>query len=183
MKKYQIIYADPPWRYDFSKKTADTIEVHYPSMAIEDICALKVPSEDNAVLYLWATAPKLIEALKVIEAWGFTYKTHAIWDKVRVGIGHWFLGQHELLMVATKGQFSPPINTERISSVIRENKTEHSKKPPYVRDMISKWYPEKTKIELFARRNNQTDLWGKNTYDNWTLWGNEVESDIDLTPN
>ena len=61
MKKYKIIYADPPWRYDFSKKDVDSIEAHYPTMSIEEICALQVPSEDNALLYLWATAPKLRE--------------------------------------------------------------------------------------------------------------------------
>lgn len=180
IKKYQVIYADPPWRYDFSKKTADTIEVHYPTMSLEEICSLKIPSEDNSVLYLWATAPKLLEALEVIKNWGFIYKTHAIWDKGRVGIGYWFLGQHELLLVATKGKFSPPKDTERISSVIKENKTEHSKKPAYVRDMLSKWFPDKSKIEIFARPNTQLDLTGKNTFDGWDVFGNEVKSDITL---
>lgn len=180
MKKYQIIYADPPWRYDFSKKTVDSIEYHYPTMELEEICALEVPSEYNALLYLWATAPKLLEALEVIKSWGFTYKTHAIWDKGRIGIGYWFLGQHELLLVATKGKFSPPKDTERISSVIKETKTEHSKKPEYVRDLISKWYPKETKLELFARENPQLRLDGTNTFDGWDIWGNEVKSDIEL---
>ena len=94
MKKYQIIYADPPWRYDFSKSDNREIENQYPTMSVDEICALNVPSEKNAVLYLWATAPKLREALKVMEAWGFDYKTHAIWDKEIIGMGYFFLGHH-----------------------------------------------------------------------------------------
>ena len=84
-KKYQIIMADPPWQYDFSKDNADKIENHYPTMTLKDICDLKVPSDNNCVLYLWATAPKLLEALEVMKSWGFRYKTHAIWDKQWIG--------------------------------------------------------------------------------------------------
>ncbi len=82
--------------------------------------------------------------------------------------------------MATKGKFSPPTDTERISSVIRENKTEHSKKPDYVRNIIAKWYPNFSKVEIFARPNPQLDLMGKNTFDGWDVWGNEVKSDISL---
>lgn len=177
MKKYQIIYADPPWRYDFSKDNADTIESKYPTMSVEEICALKVPSEDNAVLYLWATAPKLREALKVMEAWGFEYKTHAVWDKGWVGMGYWFRGQHELLLVGVKGKFSPPGQTKRISSIIKENKGEHSAKPEQIRILISEWYPEATKLEMFARQ-NKTSLFIEN---NWDIWGNELQNDIELS--
>ena len=88
MKKYQIIYADPPWRYDFSKDNADKIENHYPTMALQEICELDIPSDDNSVLYLWATAPKLLEALAVMKAWGFKYKTQMIWDKELIGMGY-----------------------------------------------------------------------------------------------
>src|SRR3990167_9886532 len=101
MKKYQIIYADPPWRYNFSKSDSRKIENQYPTMDIKDICDLiySFPFEfsESSILYLWATAPKLREALKVMEAWGFDYKTHAIWDKEIIGMGYWFRGQHELL--------------------------------------------------------------------------------------
>ena len=170
MKKYQIIYADPPWRYDFSKSNSREIENQYPTMTVEEICALKVPSEDNAVLYLWATAPKLLEALEVMLAWGFQYKSHSIWDKERVGMGYWFRGQHELLLVGVKGKFSPPAQNLRISSVIRERREGHSKKPSKVRELIMSWYPEKSKVELFARQKTE----------GWDVWGNEVQSDIEL---
>lgn len=170
MKKYQVIYADPPWRYDFSKDNADKIENHYETMTNEDICKIVVPSAENSVLYLWATTPKLVQALEVMKAWGFTYKTQAVWDKGWVGMGYWFRGQHEILLVGVKGKFSPPVSTKRESSVYKENKTKHSKKPNYFRELISKQFPEANKLELFAREK----------VDGWDVWGNEVESDIEL---
>ena len=116
MKKYQVIYADPPWRYNFSKSNSRQIENQYDTMTIEDIKNLKVPADKNAVLYLWATAPKLIEALEVMKAWGFEYKTHCIWNKEIIGMGYWFRGQHELLLVGVKGAFPPPKASLPISS-------------------------------------------------------------------
>lgn len=169
-KKYSVIYADPPWRYDFSKTNNREIENQYPTMDIEDIKKLSIPCEDNSVLYLWATAPKLREALDTMQAWGFEYKTHMVWDKEIIGMGYWFRGQHELLLVGTKGKFSPPDQDSRISSVYREKRTKHSKKPGLIRNLIHSWYPEFSKIELFAR----------NSDENWDVWGNEVESDITL---
>jgi len=175
-KKYQIILADPPWRYDFSKDNADKIENHYTTMLVEDICKITPPSSDNSVLYLWATAPKLLEALRVMKYWGFIYKTHAIWDKGWVGMGYWFRGQHELLLVGVKGKFSPPKDIQRISSIIKSKKSGHSEKPDYIRQKISEWYPNETKLEMFARQ-NKSNLFQEN---NWDVWGNEVESDIKL---
>ena len=174
MKKYQIIYADPPWRYDFAPRKSVAIETHYPTMSIDEIKSLRIPSADNAVLYLWATAPKLLEALEVMKAWGFIYKTQAIWDKGRTGMGYWFLGQHEILLVGTKGHFSPPSPDTRKSSIIYEKRGRHSKKPIKVRQLISEWYPSKTKIELFARK--EPELF--DSFKDWDVWGNEVESDI-----
>jgi len=172
MKKYQIIYADPPWRYDFSKDNSDKIEVHYSTMSLEEICALNVPSDDNAVLYLWATAPKLLEALQVMKSWEFIYKTHAIWDKTWIGMGYWFRGQHELLLVGTKGKFSPPKSNFRVSSVYQEKKGRHSKKPDYFRMLIEDSFDSSfNKLEMFARDRLSSG---------WDVWGNEVESDIEL---
>jgi hypothetical protein len=70
---YNVIYADPPWRYQFSETYSRAIPTHYPDMELEDICKLEVPSADNSILFLWATNPKLEEAFKVIHSWGFTY--------------------------------------------------------------------------------------------------------------
>ena len=171
-KKYQIIYADPPWRYDFSNTKNREIENKYPTMDLKDIKRLKIPSDDNAVLYLWATAPKLLEALEVMLAWGFTYKTQAIWDKEIIGMGYWFRGQHEILLVGTKGKVSPPIPSERISSIYREKRTKHSKKPMAIRAIITKSFPaDWNRLEMFAR---------EKTSPSWDVWGNEVESDINF---
>ena len=164
--RFDVIYADPPWRYSFSKSKSRDIENQYPTMTIDDIYALRVPAADDCVLYLWATAPKLEEALRVVNAWGFTYKTHAVWDKERIGMGYWFRGQHELLIVATRGRMSPPPQGERVRSVLRIRRGRHSAKPTEVRDMIAAWFPTARRLEMFAR--GQTE--------GWTVWGNEVEA-------
>ena len=163
-KKYQIIYADPPWQYNFSKSDSRQIENQYPTMAVEDIKKLVIPSDVNSVLYLWATAPKLLEALEVMKAWGFTYKTHAIWDKEIIGMGYWFRGQHELLLVGVKGKLSPPEQSLRVASVIKVHRTTHSSKPRIVMDLIESWYPTQTKIEIFSRCKRL----------GWDSWGNEI---------
>jgi len=163
-KKYQIIYADPPWRYSFSKSDSRKIENQYPTLTLEQIKALHIPTANNAVLYLWATAPKLLEALAVMKAWGFTYKTQSIWDKQKIGMGYWFRGQHEILLVGTKGKFSPPPQNQRESSVFSEARNKHSKKPQHYRDFLVAAFPNTSRIELFARKQ----------HDGWDVWGNEV---------
>lgn len=163
-KKYDIIYADPPWRYSFSKSKNRKIENQYPTMTTEQICNLPIPSNENSVLYLWATAPKLVDALKVMAAWGFEYKTHAVWDKQTIGMGFWFRGQHELLLVGVRGKFSPPPSEYRVSSVFKEKKTKHSKKPLWYLEYLNAAFPHNTRIELFARE----------CADGWDCWGNEV---------
>ena len=187
-KKYKIIYADPPWRYDFSKDNADKIENHYPTMSLKEICDLQVPSDDNSVLYLWATAPKLLEALEVMKSWGFTYKTHAIWDKDWIGMGYWFRGQHELLLVGTKGKVSPPSPKERVASVYKEKRGEHSRKPLYFRGLITDSFPaDWNRLEMFARPEENTFKFGEYNKSerspSWDVWGNEVESDITMKSN
>ena len=178
MKKYQIIYADPPWKYNFSVDNADKIEKHYETMDIEDIKNLKVPSADNSVLFLWATAPKLTEALDVIKSWGFEYKTHAIWHKKWIGMGYWFRGNHELLLIGTKGKISPPNKHLLISSVFSIRRGQHSKKPQFIRDKIKEWYPNESKIELFARK--PLEIFTEQDFEGWDVWGNEIKSDITL---
>lgn len=172
MKKYSIIYADPPWKYDFAKTNNRQIENHYPTMTVEEIKKLPIEniSEKDSVLFLWATSPKLIEAIEVMKAWGFNYKTHGIWDKEVIGMGYWFRGQHELLLVGTRGKFSPPASDLRKSSVFREKRGVHSKKPQFYRDYIGEVYNGLKKVELFAR----------NAAEGWDVWGNEVESDLQI---
>jgi len=169
--KYDVIYADPPWSYSFSKSKSRAIESHYKTMKVADICNMAVPSAENSVLYLWATAPKLLDAIKVMSSWGFTYKTNCVWDKRLLGMGYWFRGQHELLLVGVKGKFSPPAPPLRLGSVFSIKRTRHSKKPDYIRDCISSWFCNANKLELFARSKAH----------GWHSWGNEINSDIKLS--
>jgi len=165
-KKFSVIYADPPWKYDFSPSKHFAIESYYPTMYLKDIKKLPIRTADNAVLYLWATSPKLVEALEVMKVWGFKYKTHAVWDKDSRGMGYWFLGQHELLLVGTKGKFSPPKARFIVSSIYTE-KRDHkkkSRKPKYFRDLITRSFQDESKIELFARDRTK----------GWSVWGYEV---------
>jgi len=165
-EKFDVIYADPPWKYDFSKSDSRKIENKYPTMTLEEIKQLPVEkiTKDNAVLYLWATAPKAELAYEVIKAWGFEYKTEAIWDKQVKGMGYWWRGQHEKLLVATKGKFSPPKPAFRENSIYSEKRSKHSKKPSHYREWINEAFPNTKKIELFAREK----------IEGWTVWGNEV---------
>ena len=134
-------------------------------MNLKDIKRLKVPATENSVLFLWATAPKLREALEVLTHWGFNYRTHAIWDKEKIGMGYWFRGQHELLLIGVKGNFSPPEPEVRNSSVIRDKRANHSQKPICIYEIIEKMFPSHKYIELFAR----------NERPGWASWGNQIE--------
>lgn len=162
---FNIIYADPPWRYEHPISESRKIEKQYPTLELEQIKEMPLPeTEENAILFLWATAPKLEEALEVMNAWGFKYRTHCVWDKEIIGMGYWFRGQHELLLVGVKGRVSPPEVSLRISSIIVSRRTEHSKKPEVIYDLIEKWFPNQTYIELFSREERE----------NWISWGNEI---------
>lgn len=163
---YDVILADPPWQYDFAPTESRAISNNYPTMGLDEIKAVEIPVAENAVLFLWATAPKLQEALEVMQSWGFIYKTNAIWDKEIIGMGYWFRGQHELLLVGTKGNFAPPAAEDRESSVYHEKRTQHSKKPMHYYELIEKAFPNKRYLELFARQ-KFNDL--------WAVWGNQID--------
>lgn len=164
---FDVIYADPPWRYGNGVPGSDPSE-HYPTMSLEDIKGLAIPAARNAVLYLWATAPLLKEGLEVVEAWGFTYKSSAVWDKERLGIGYWWRGQHEHLLVGVRGKWSPPPSHLRVPSVYREHSGRHSKKPDALRNMIASWWPEARRLEMFCRYPAA----------GWHVWGNQVDSSV-----
>lgn len=164
-KTFEVIYADPPWRYNQGTcRPSDAIENHYPTMELDDIKDLDVPAADSAVLYMWATAPKLAEALEVVDAWGFEYKTCAVWDKQRLGLGHWFRINHELLLVGVRNGYPTPDPENRRASIFTEERGEHSKKPGRVIRHIEEAHPDASKIELFARDGRV----------GWKLWGNET---------
>jgi N6-adenosine-specific RNA methylase IME4 len=155
--KYNVIYADPPWKY------ADTCEAgavqskgadkHYPIMSIEQLCELEVKeiAPENAVLFLWVTSPLLEECFEVIRAWGFKYKASFVWDKVKHNMGHYNSVRHEFLLICIKGSFLPE-NKELFDSVQSIERTKHSEKPERFRQIIEALYPKSKKIELFARK-------------------------------
>lgn len=170
---YRVIMADPPWQYGFSRSKSRAIERQYPTMTVDQICALApdVPAARNSFLLLWATAPKLREALWVMDSWNFEYKTHAIWDKVTVGMGYWFRGQHELLLVGVRGKISPPAASLRIPSIVREKRSsKHSQKTRQFQQYVDRAYPGVRKLEMFARTE----------YAGWDVWGNEVKTEISI---
>jgi N6-adenosine-specific RNA methylase IME4 len=133
-------------------------------MPLEEIKALQIPAAKDAILFLWAVNSMLPEALQVIEAWGFAYVNHFVWVKDKWGLGSYNRGQHELLLVAVRGQFSAPPENKRFSSVINAPRTKHSAKPQCVYEMVETMYPRARKLELFART----------TRKGWTSWGNQT---------
>lgn len=163
--KYNVIYADPPWEYEHSMTNSRKIENQYPTMKLEEIKSMKIPSSEDSVLFLWATAPKLEEAISVMNAWNFIYRTCSVWNKEIIGMGYWFRNQHELLLVGCKGNFSPPEVEKRISSVYSEKRSEHSKKPEYYYQLIESMFPDGKYLELFSRKQNNNK---------WTVYGNQL---------
>ena len=179
MKKYKIIYADPPWLYDNAgnEKSRGMARGSFPCMRIEDIKKLPVSyiTNDDAMIFLWATMPKLREALDVIDAWGFKYITCAfVWVKqnpkgsgIYSGLGHWVNGNAELCLLGRKGKTLERKN-KAIKQIILSPRGKHSAKPAEVRDRIVALLGDLPRIELFAREKS----------DGWDVFGNEVESDI-----
>lgn len=165
-KRYPIIYADPPWQYWNRLGSTRDVENHYPTMTLEQLCSLPVANlaTDHAVLFIWATAPKLPDCLKVIESWGFEYTTNLVWVKDRIGMGYQVRGQHELLMIAKRGQVPVPEAKAKPPSVIFSPRRGHSQKPPEAYAVIEQMYPDLPRIELF----------GRNARQGWSLWGNQI---------
>lgn len=189
MKKYQIIYADPPWSYEDKSCNGNAL-AHYQTQGLEWIKGLgggiKEMSDKDCVLFLWATYPLLPEALQVIESWGFKYKSIAFqWVKLNkkngrpfYGLGRWTRGNTEPCLLAVKGK--PKRKANNIFQLIQEPIGNHSAKPKAVREKIVELMGDLPRIELFARPNPQNNLYGKNTFDGWDVWGNEIKNDIKL---
>ena len=165
----------PPWRYS-AKKVQGAAENHYPTMSIEELCALPVAdlAAPDSALFLWATFPQLPEALRLIEAWGFTYKSVAfVWlkknkkaDSWFYGLGFWTRGNAEICLLATKGH--PKRQAANIHQFIVSPIEAHSKKPDEARDKIISLMGDLPRVELFARQ----------TPPGWAVWGNEVTPTI-----
>ena len=175
IRKYSVIYADPPWRYA-QKGLQGAAEKHYPTMGIDELCTLPVAdlAAPDSVLFLWATFPQLPEALRLIKAWGFTYKSVAfVWLKKNrksegwfYGLGFWTRGNAEVCLLATRGH--PKRQAANVHQFIISPIQEHSRKPEEAREKIVALMGDVPRVELFARQSPP----------GWDVWGNEVESTL-----
>lgn len=169
-KKYEIIYADPPWQYR-DRGISGAAEHHYQTMSFADLAALPVQNiaAKDSVLFLWATYPQLPAAIALIEAWGFQYKTIGFqWIKQNrkspgyfLGCGHWTRGNSECCLLGVRGK--PKRKDASVSQLIFACREEHSKKPAEVREKIVKLMGDLPRIELFARQKVA----------GWDGWGDE----------
>jgi N6-adenosine-specific RNA methylase IME4/predicted XRE-type DNA-binding protein len=169
-QRYGVIVADPEWRFEpYSRETGmdRAADNHYPTSVTDTIAERDVASiaADDCVLFLWATVPMLEDAMNVLKAWGFKYKSHAIWDKVHIGTGYWFRNRHELLLVGTKGDIPAPAMGEQFASVMTIARKEHSAKPEQFLELIEQYFPNLPKIELNRRGAARPG---------WDAWGNEA---------
>lgn len=185
--KYEIVYADPPWSYYNDMTVAPDITTvkgvrrpPYPVMSSSDIMQLDVKSicSENAILLIWTTDYHLQKCLKVIDAWGFTYKTIGfVWQKLnKSGTPVCFTGAYtlksgcELCLLATKGNTKGWVKDKKVRALVQSVRQEHSKKPDNVRDGIVKLFGDRPRIELFARQGTQ----------GWDVFGNQVQGSIEL---
>ena len=181
IKKYQIIYADPPWDYKGQKqhsgaggKDTGGATSHYSCMKLSQLKELPVQkiADDDCLLFMWATSPHLDQAIELMKAWGFKWATVAfVWDKLKVNPGFYTMSQCELCLVGKKGKIPKPRGARNIRQLVHAMRGRHSQKPVEVPNRIEKMFPEQQKIELFARRRKE----------GWDAWGNEVEGGLDYS--
>ena len=176
--KYSVILADPPWQYQDSASNGSA-ENHYPTMSTQELEKLPVKSisDDDAILCVWATWPMLPDALRVISAWGFSYKTAGfVWIKrnqndagIFRGTGNYSRANSEPCLIGTRGSAAKMIIDHSIGQVIFTSREIHSRKPAEVRERIEKMCgPSTRRIELFAR----------DRVHGWDAWGNEIPKSV-----
>lgn len=167
--RFSVITADPPWRYG-NAVTRGSAEDHYPTMSLEDICALSSRVEgwaaDNCHLYLWTTNGFLREAFEVVDAWGFTYKTCLTWVKPQIGMGNYFRVSTEHVLFGVKGNL--PVQDRTLSNWFESPRGRHSAKPEMFYTLVQKASPGPY-LEMFARVDGR--LFRR---DGWKFWGNEA---------
>ncbi len=161
--KFRTIYADPPWQYG-NQATRSSTDNHYETMLVEEIAALPIAelADEDAHLHLWTTNAFLFDCKRIMEAWGFEYKSVFVWCKPQMGIGNYWRVSHEFLLLGTRG--SAPFMDRGQMSWAEIDRTQHSAKPEAVRKMVEKVSPG-PRLELF----------GRGVADGWTVWGNEIK--------
>ena len=189
-KKYDIIYADPPWDYggkmQFDKTSIKTenvgfkrdifissAEFKYPTLKLEQLAQILVPEicKDDCLLFLWTTSPHLDQSLELGKMWGFKYRTVAfIWDKMVHNPGKYTLSNCELCLVFKSGRIPLPRGARNIQQLVRSPRKDHSQKPDEVRQNIEAMWPTQDRIELFARKNSK----------GWDTWGLDIAEGMEL---
>lgn len=165
-KKFPVIYMDPPTKFAAGDSDRST-ENHYPTMTEEEIAQLPISdlALEDAVLFIWTTVPWLRKTIRLLEGWGFEYVSEFVWDKELMSTGFWNRNVHESLLIATRGKIPAPDPSVLERSLYSEERTRHSAKPEKFRQIISRYYPDLPKVELFPRG----DL-----PEGWHGWGNEA---------
>ena len=188
MKKYQIVYADPPWNFGNRMYSSNKNDHHraitraYSVMNTKEICGLPIKeiTAEDCICFMWTTDAHIPDALEVMKAWGFQYKTVAfIWNKKEKSgkqvcfMGQWTMKGSEICLLGAKGKMTKYLISRKVRQLVeapRERKI-HSKKPQEVRDRILQLVGDLPRIELFARQKTE----------GWDTWGNECPCDVDLT--
>lgn len=173
-RRYEVIYADPPWDYKGQLQHAGPgsgdsggAARHFSTVTTRELASLPVEAiaADDSLLFLWATSPHLDQAIELGKAWGFDWATVAfVWDKQRVNPGHYTLSQCELCLVFKRGRIPAPRGARNVRQLVSAARGRHSEKPAEVRARIEAMFPQQSKIELFARSRAP----------GWESWGEEV---------
>lgn len=174
-KRYDIIYADPPWDYKGQlqhtgvggRESGGAIR-HYPTVPVSEMAAWDIAaiSAADCLLFMWSSSPHLDQAIGLGKAWGFQWATVAfVWDKQSVNPGYYTMSQCELCLVFKRGKIPQPRGARNVRQLVQSKRTRHSEKPDVVRERIAAMFPHQRKIELFARKRSP----------GWDVWGLESE--------
>jgi len=170
-RRFQIVFLDPPWKFNSNSaaKPGRNPMRHYDCMTVDEVRALPVDDfiADQALLFMWTTAPLLRKTVSLPEAWGCRYVTNLVWVKDRVGLGFWSRNRHEHVLVYKRGAFPRPYSDRAPfdDSVFADPRGRHSQKPESLQDRIDELWPQHSKLELFARRQRS----------GWITVGNQIE--------
>lgn len=186
MKKYDVIYADPPWCYNqksVGRGNKSGAVDKYKLMTMQEIADMPLNelTEDNAVCFMWCTVPLLPEAISTLQSWGFRYKTMITWEKTGLlGMGNWLRTQTEHILIGIKGAVKPFNHQER--NIYKHQICDHSAKPDFFRKLVTalacKSFAEPKKLELFAR--SRSGMFPDIEYEGWDVYGNQVNNSIEL---
>lgn len=176
---FSIIYADPPWKRVLHSDVTGgekSAETHYPTMTVEEICDLGCPAAREALLELWTT--DLANGLRVMQAWGFEYKSFLGWRKVypgkQAGTGYWSRDNLEILLIGVRGNFPAPLPGTQPIKCTDHPVLEHSRKPAFFAAEIQRLWPDLTKLEMFQRKESLDPDDARITSGKWQFWGNQA---------